>query len=40
MTTRIVRKFKFSDLKLAFKVRGTMLKVLTEFDVNKNELFD
>lgn len=40
MATKIIRRFKFADLNLAFKVRGSMLKALTEFDANKNELFD
>lgn len=38
--TTILRKFKFSDLNLAFKVRGNMLKALIEFDTNQNKLFD
>ena len=40
MKTRVLRKFKFSDLNLAFKVRGNMLGALKEYDANRNLLFD
>lgn len=32
----ILRKFTFSDLNLAYKVRQNMLKALIAFDVDKN----
>jgi hypothetical protein len=37
---KFVRKFTFSDQRLAYKVRGNMLDILTKFDENKNKLFD
>ena len=40
MATTIIRHFKFSDYNLAQKVRGKMLRDLSDFDVNKNMLFD
>lgn len=32
--SKIVRKFKFSDLRLAFKVRENMINALIPFDEN------
>ena len=40
MATTLIRHFKFSDYNLAHRVRGKMLRDLTEFDSNKNALFD
>lgn len=40
MATTVIRHFKFSDYGLAQKVRGKMLRDLSDFDVNKNMLFD
>lgn len=33
---RVVRKFQFSDLKLAYKVRANMLSALKSFDADRN----
>lgn len=38
--SRIVRKFAFSDLTLAYKVRGIMREELIKFDANGNERFE
>lgn len=37
---RSLRKFKFSDLTLAHKVRGNMRNILIKFDYNQNRLFE
>lgn len=38
--SKIVRKFEFSDLRLAFKVRDNMWEALVQFDANQNLLFE
>lgn len=38
--SRTVRRFTFSDLSLAYKVRGIMRKSLAQFDDNGNGLFE
>lgn len=38
--SKTLRKFKFSDIGLASKVRGNMLAELKSFDINQNLLFD
>lgn len=38
--SKMVRKFKFNDLKLAFKVRDNMWNALVRFDANQNMLFE
>ena len=37
---RTIRKFQFSDLALAYKVRGMMRAALIKFDLNHNEKFE
>lgn len=38
--TKMVRKFTFKDLSLAFKVREKVWNALVHFDENENQLFE
>jgi hypothetical protein len=40
MSKTVVRKFKFSDLNLAFKVRQIMWNCFVKFDYNHNQRFE